>query len=487
MFKTLILKEIHESIQNFRFWLVSALCLLLIPFGLYIASKDYQSRLIEYQNEQRVFIEQNQGKINGGSHIQGFFPPSQLSILSSGLKDYLPYKTITSKDGFGIIEKKQQDSNLQSVLFGKIDFLFIVTNFLSLLALIFTFGSISSEKEQGTLKLVLSNQVPRWKVIIAKIFGNYLVFLAPFITSVIFGLIITQWVTDVNFLSDKYLKTLIIILFFTMLFLLMFFNLGIWASVISRNTISSIVILLFVWVIISLCIPRISPMIAQIIFPVKTEDVFRKEYQTLKRQIEDERNAKRQKLLEKLVEDNNINVDFGKGFPNLREIGEKQTNYPQLVEAIDKEYDQRINKELGIIENDYRQKQEHQMNIASNLSRISPISSYSFLSTELCNTGLMELNNCKNSAQKFQYQINSEIYNNYIDFQYFFKGSSAFSTEPKKGFDPKNIQVPVMTQYEPVPLNAIFQKIWPDIVLLIWYSIFFFTGAFVSFLRFDAR
>jgi len=224
-------------------------------------------------------------------------------------------------------------------------------------------------------------------------------------------------------------------------------------------------------------------MIAQIIFPVKTEDVFRKEYQTLKRQIEDERNAKRQKLLEQLVKDNNINVEIRK----LREIAEKQTDYPQRVETIDKQYDQRLEKELGTVENDYRQKQEHQMNIASNLSRVSPISSYSFLTTELCNTGLTELNNCKNTAQKFQYQINSEIYNNYIDFQYFFKGSSVFSTEPKKGFDHRNIQVPVMTQYEPVPLNAIFQKIWPDIVLLIWYSIFFFTGAFVSFLRFDVR
>ena len=44
-----------------------------------------------------------------------------------------------------------------------------------------------------------------------------------------------------------------------------------------------------------------------------------------------------------------------------------------------------------------------------------------------------------------------------------------------------------MTQYRPVRLEAVLQRTWPDIVLLVWYSALFFTGAFVSFLRFDVR
>lgn len=487
MFKTLLLKEIHESIINFRFWLVTVLCLFLIPFGLYIASKDYVSRVKESQNEQNTYLEKVKGHINDGLMAEGYFVPSPLSILSSGFKDYLPYKAVTSKDGFVKTEKKQQDSNLQSVLFGKIDLLFIVTNFLSLLALIFTFGTISSENESGTLKLVLSNQVPRWKIILSKIFGNYFVFLAPFFVSIIIGLIVVQFVAGVNFLSGKYSGSFFMILIFTMLFLLLIFNLGIWASVITKNTITSIVVLLFIWVIISLGIPRISPMVAQIVYPIKTEDVFRKEYQALKNQINDEHNSKRRALLEKLVADNHIDVDYSKGFPNFRDIAENKTNYTELVKQIDEEYKQKLIKELGNIEKDYQQKRDRQMVIASNFSRISPVCSYSFLTTELCNTGLLELNNCKESGQKFQNQVNSEIYNNYIDHRYFFQGSMTSSTEPKKGFDSKNIQLPQMTTYNYIPMRIVFQKTWPDIVLLIWFSIFFFMGSFVSFLRFDVR
>ena len=483
MFKTLILKEIQESILTLRFWLVSVLCLLLIPFGLFIASKDYQSRVKECQNEQNRYIEENQGQISNRTNAEGYFLPSPLCILSSGLKDYLPYKAITSKDGFVQTEKKQQDSNLQSVLFGKIDFIFIVTNFLSLLALIFTFGSISAEKELGTMKLVLSNQVPRWKVILAKIFGNYIVFLAPFFLSLMIGLIVVQLSVGVNFLSGKYFGVLIIIMFLTMLFLLMFFTMGIWASVLSKNTTTSIVLILFVWVFISLGIPRISPMVAQIIRPVKTEDIFQKECQSLRAQLKKEKDKRCRELMEKLIIESHI--DYQKGL-SLSQAA-ITTHYTEKVLLIDKEFDQKLVKGLGDLENDYRQKWQQQMNIASNLSRISPVCSYSFLTTELCNTGLLELNNCQETAKKFQYQVNSEIYSNYIETEYHFKGMGYSNTELKKGFDAKNLQVPVMTQYMPVPLNIIFQKTWPDYVLILWYSVFFFIGAFVSFLKFDAR
>lgn len=486
MFKTLLLKEIHESVINFRFWLVTVLCLLLIPFGLYIASKDYQSRLKEIQNEQNQYLDKVQGKVNEGIQAEGYFIPSPLSILSLGFRDYLPYKAVTSRDGFAKTERKQQDSNIQSVMFGKIDFVFIVTNFLSLLALIFTFGCISSEAESGTLKLQVANQVPRWKIILAKIFGNYIVFLAPFLISVIIGLIVIQIVAGVNFLSAQYAGTLVFVLLFSMVFLLMYFNLGIWASVISRNTITSIIILLFIWIVITLGIPRISPMVAQIISPVPTEEVFRKEVQSLKSQIMDERNQKSRELLEKLVADNHIEVDFSRGFPNFGDIAEK-TDYNKRVESINKEYDQKLTKELDKLETDFRAKQDHQAKIAANLSRVSPMCSYSFFLSELCNTGFIELSNNRETAKKFQFQVTSDVYSKYREIRYFYQGSSIFSSVPKEGVDVKNLPVPVMAVNKASQLNIIFSKTWPDIVLLIWFSIFFFMGAFVSFLRLDVR
>lgn len=190
--------------------------------------------------------------------------------------------------------------------------------------------------------------------------------------------------------------------------------------------------------------------------------------------------------LKKLIVESNINVNYAKGFPNLEEIAE-QTNYSEQVEFLNKEFTQRLARELGNSEADFRHKRDRQMDIASNLSRLSPVSSYTFFITELCNTGLLELSNRDETALKFQYQVSSQIYQNYVDNIYIFNGSSIFSSEPRKGFDTENLPVPEMKQYKPVTISSIFQKTWPDILLLLWYTIFFFTGAFVSFLRFDVR
>ena len=124
----------------------------------------------------------------------------------------------------------------------------------------------------------------------------------------------------------------------------------------------------------------------------------------------------------------------------------------------------------------------------SNLSRISPVSSYTFLTTELCNTGILEYTNRKGAANEFQLQVNQDVYSRYIGFRYVYEGLVSTGTKGKgKKWPTQNLTVPVLTQYSPVPLSQVFQKTWPDIVLLIWYSAFFFTGAFVSFMRYDVR
>jgi ABC-type transport system involved in multi-copper enzyme maturation permease subunit len=482
MFITLMLKEIHESVMSFRFWLVSLLCLLLIPFGLYIASKDYQSRLEEYNRDQNGYLDNAKGDLGYYFSAKGFFPPSPLSIIAGGLKDYLPYKAETSHDGFVNTEKKLQDSNLQSVLFGKIDFVFIITNFLSLLALIFTFGAVSTEKEQGTLKLVLANPVNRWKLILSKIIGNYIVFLVPFILSTVMGILVVQWSAGVNLLQGENLAVLLIVILVTLVFLFMFFCLGIWASSISKSTVTSIVVLLFVWIFISMGIPRISPMVAQIINPVKTEDLFGKEYDAVKKQITSEYKNEQKALLEKLIAENKIDVQ-GMSMAELA----KRTKYDELVMAVNQKYAQKLNFDLGNLKKTYMQDRDHQMMLASNLSRISPVSSFTFLTSELCGTGLLELNNCQEAAQKFQYSVTSDFYSNFLFKQYFFNNGESTSINTKDGIVTEKLSVPIMTQYKPVSLILVIKRIWPDFLLLMWYTIFFFTAAVVSFLRFDVR
>ena len=63
---------------------------------------------------------------------------------------------------------------------------------MSLLAVILTYGAIAGEKEQGTLGLVLSNAVPRARIILAKAAANILVLVVPFLLAVVLSLTIVE-------------------------------------------------------------------------------------------------------------------------------------------------------------------------------------------------------------------------------------------------------------------------------------------------------
>ena len=78
MFKILILKEIHEAVLNFRFWLISVLCLILIPLGLYVASMDYQLRVEESLHDQKNYLENIKGNTGDDVKAEGFFLPTPL-------------------------------------------------------------------------------------------------------------------------------------------------------------------------------------------------------------------------------------------------------------------------------------------------------------------------------------------------------------------------------------------------------------------------
>jgi len=57
----------------------------------------------------------------------------------------------------------------------------------------------------------------------------------------------------------------------------------------------------------------------------------------------------------------------------------------------------------------------------------------------------------------------------------------------KDGVDQKELPVPQLNEYQRATLAENFGAEWVDIVLLGLYTILFFTGAYVSFLRYDVR
>ena len=487
MFTTLLTKEIQETIQTYRFLIATLLCIVLVPLGMYVTMKNYEQRLSDYRDNDNIYHQRAEGRLYYSFQGEGYRPPSPLSVFSIGLDYYMPSKALTSRNDRIMMINDQGIDNAQSLLFGKIDFLFNVGFVLSMLALIFTFSSIAGEKESATFRLVLSNPVPRWMIVVSKVLGNYLVFLMPFTVSLGLGFLILIQSRSIGVLSAGILPHIALIILVSLLFLFAMFCLGLLVSARTEKSLVAIVLLMFVWVVFVMIIPKVSPMIAEVLYPVKSTSVLTQEKELARANLEKEVDTKRRELFEEVL--GRFGVDYSNlQWPVPEDMGQAYDAYDKEVATLNEDYEKRIMQALRRIEQDYQNKKNVQAAIAVNLSRLSPVSCLSYIITELSGTGLLELKNFSAMADRFQEKVDEAVYSKYTVKSYGnTSGSTTSSTSSSEDFDPQTTPVPHLTDYRHPGIEVALETVWIDIVLLAFYAIIFFTASFVSFLRYDVR
>jgi len=510
----LIGKEVAETMLGLRFAIAMLLCVVLIPLGMYVSRKDYEHRLTSYQGELQTYRQRFGAPptpLTGGEEAQGFRPPSVLSILASGLDPFMPDKVFTSQSGLFRTVKDSGIDNPQSLLFGKADFLFNVMFIISLAALIFTFNSISGEREKGTLRLMIANSIPRSRIILSKIIGKYIVLLVPFMISVFIALLILDASPVVSIGSAEVWPALMITLVVTLLFIFGMVSLGVCISTFTSNSMGSIVLLFFVWAMFILGVPRMSPMIAESIYPVESGSVFsfrkrlardeiEKQFEQVKKETIDPERRKELDILQEMemkaskelearvraqgremsLVDFKEDATFQKQSKELRKKRrEIEASYEPDIERLFSECRRRIASELNRIEQDYRNRRNIQFSIAMNLARISPVSCYAYIVSGLSGTGVAEPDNFVSNARMFQEDINQIFYN---------KVFYIFGRQRKaEGFNVSDpLSFPDM-KYRHFNLAEALQMHWPDILLLCLFNALFYALALMRFNRYDVR
>lgn len=487
MLKTLIKKEITETILDLRFTIVILLCIVLIPLGMYVSRKDYEQRLEDYQGAKQIYEEHYGKRVGYHLNAEGYRPPSLLSVFALGLEHFIPDKAVTSNEGILRTSKESGISNPQSVLFGRADLLFNVSFVVSLAVLIFTFNSISGEKETGTLRLMISNSIPRTQVLLSKIVGSYITILIPFVLSLLIALIILDASPDVSILSSQLYPAFLVMVLVTFLFILALVTLGICISTLTHSSVTSIVMLLFIWVIFTLGVPKVSPMIGEVVYPTESQNVISLRKQIVREDLKHEFWRKQRELFEKSL------ITFGVPLPKMPKMdpeteAEKKAyaHYDKEALALEKEYKKRTANEITKIEQDHRNKRNVQASLAMNLSRISPVSCYTYIVSSLAGTGAAGLDNFVENARRFQDEVKTAIYDNYIDKTYSVAGFTTGGVRPVEGFDATTLSLPEMRYRYPTLVEAL-QAGWTDILLLFLFSILFFSIAFIRFTKYDVR
>jgi ABC-type transport system involved in multi-copper enzyme maturation permease subunit len=255
MFKAIVRKEILGNILSFRFVVTLALLLVVVPVTTFVLTSDYLKKVSDAslrRSETETYL-RSYGHFNRISNIlQAQMPPLPSEVLVRGL----------SAD----VNLSEFDDDPLPVMFPLVDLVFVVTILMSLIALIFAYDAVSGEKEDGTLKLMLANGLARPKVILAKIAGGGLTLLVPYVMSLIVGLLVILVHPGVGWGAANW-GALGLITVGTILYVMLFYALGVFISARHQSSSASIMTSLLVWVLLVLVVPSLSPYIASFLSP----------------------------------------------------------------------------------------------------------------------------------------------------------------------------------------------------------------------------
>jgi len=349
-------------------------------------------------------------------------PPTPLSIFAKGLEENLCRSYGTGFVGRISISPKQKSVNKLFKLFTTPDLLYVVKVILSLCAMLFAFDSVSGGKETGTLRQSLSCSLKRPVLVLGKWIGGFISFIVPFFIAVLLSTIFVTLSPMVDMNAQNLAKLGLFVLS-SVVYLAVFFSLGLLISCLTHQSSSSLVISLFVWAMLVFLIPNLGNILARQLVRIPTVQ-----------QLE----VKRQQI--------QIKTEI--------EVNRLQT-WPERKKAIE-----RANSEREMLAEDYRNRFNRLVTVSRNITRISPAAAFTFLATDITGTGMLEERRLKRAFLQYR-----DILWNWDE-----KGD-----RPAFGYKRSSVKEIL----GPVALS--------NCLILVLFNILFFTGAYVAFLRYDVR
>jgi ABC-type transport system involved in multi-copper enzyme maturation permease subunit len=258
MLGTIVLREMQEYIKSKRFLIGFGIALMLITVSTVINIGEFEQRSREYQDSQ----------LNGGgiTEITVFRPPQALSILVRGESDYLGYRFGINDGSIPVRASDPAPSGTRDAGYNSgfeaFDFAFTVKVILSLIVIFLSYGSVTEEKAGGTLRLALSNSLPRHTLILGKCVGGLCVVILALLAGWIVSLLIVVMHPSVGLDADTFQRAAGI-LFLSALYLGAFYFLGLFISVISSRPSISMMVLLQVWMFLIVLYPNAAMLSAR--------------------------------------------------------------------------------------------------------------------------------------------------------------------------------------------------------------------------------
>ena len=465
-------RELYDNLNSLRFALATVLLIGLMLTNAIVHLREHPKRVqnhhngvTRHQNRLANYAEDSLYKLAKQGPGWLYKKPSDLRFCAEGGETFLPSNV---EGGFSRWEKGGEPllesfwllvyhsatPDLHNVRpnVTKVDWGFIIGYVLSLIALLFTFDSISHEREQGTLRLMLANSIPRHTVLIGKFLGALISINIPFTLAVLVNLLVISTSSDVHLGAEAWGR-LCLIFFITLLYISLFLALGLLVSARVQRSAVSLVILLLAWVTLVVFMPSTLVSIAGRSTPPKSALGFSERSAQLEEELGNEYYALRYDPNKSLTQ---IQI--------LQVAGEYVTKDAAGQERL---HEERLKQRIA------------QVRRARAITQISPVTIFQHLLEAFAGTGferhLQFLENVKSYAQEYRIFI---IDTDQADPE------SLHISGVREGMSQKPVPLEAIPKFEDtLSFSKDFNTAAVDLLLLTLFVIILLSGAYLAFVR----
>ena len=449
-------KELKEALRDSRFRFAAGLLLILLVVSMVVSYNYYQSVNQEYQHAKQTVSQEWEGQVPKNPHSAAHFgtyafkPVQPLSLIDNGLDRYLGVSIFLEAHRQNNAQYKQIADQNDLARFAELTPAFVFTYLVPLLIILVSFGTFTTEKENGTLQLLLSQGVSKLQLGMGKVTGIWLLMLGMLVPIFLIGLV---FIFMSDFQADDLLRYALLITTL-LLYYGVFIHLSVAVSAWAKSSNVALVGLLGFWIVAALLVPKFTSNLSKMLHPAPSALEYQAEIKENLEKGVDGHNPFSEKS--KIFEDSVLKAN------KVDSIHKLPFNYAGLIMQAGEEHETVVYAKAMKKLNDiyFAQLQTHRAS-----AFLSPTILVKMLSMQIAKTDLQTHYEFSQQAEKYRIDLvrdlNYELKDNskYGDWDYI---------PEDKDFFKKNIKF----EYKPLSMADTLKNSWANLLILTtWFAI----------------
>lgn len=270
---TVFWREVKLAAGSFRLWAPALLLLALMMLAAMAAAARHRNQVREQREIDRIYTRNLAGaSVDGATEIlhPALKPPWRLALVVDGGQSTTPD---ASGQALSALEEPElRRAAGESARFPEaapLDWMLAIRLVLSIGAFLLCHGAVCAERQTGTLKLLFSYAVPRWKILAGKFLAAWACLAVPLLAGALASLLLSVGLGDLRPAEGDLARAALGLLlglwaaaFFVLIALLV--------SSLTRDPANSLGALALFWVAAVVVIPALSVLTARTTQPLPT-------------------------------------------------------------------------------------------------------------------------------------------------------------------------------------------------------------------------